>query len=172
MSKNRDSNSQAPEHEHERVRTLIEESQNLPNSLRYALLKRLDEEKSSSRSQNKSTLESSAAVGRMLESLKKAPSEVIGRVSQKVEEIRIERVEQVKSEVRKFVENIDLQKELIKLLSQISIDLNTTIRLVPDDDTTMGIKPKVTTKAKINWGEEAKEHEHSDEAHQQDDTQP
>ena len=141
--------------ERERVRTLIEDSQSLPEALRHALLNRLNEEQETAKPPPSSTT-SSLGVSRVLSSLKKAPAEVLDKVSQKVEEIREERVEQVKLEVKKLLESIDLQKEVVKVLSQVSIDLKTTIRLVPDPNSTVGVKPQVKTQAKLNWSEKHK----------------
>ena len=78
--------------ERERVRTLIEDSQSLPEALRHALLNRLNEE------QAPSSTTSSLGVSRVLSSLKKAPAEVLDKVSQKVEEIREEPISETDRE--------------------------------------------------------------------------
>lgn len=152
------SSSKQQAREKERVKRLIEESQSLPETLRHALLNRLNESQDTSSSVN-----STLGVSRVLSSLKKAPAEVLDKVTQKVEEIRDERVEQVKIEVKKLLDSIDLQKEVIKLLTQVSIDLKTTIRLVPDHESTVGIKPQVKTHAKLKWGDNVETSEATDD---------
>ena len=78
------------------------------------------------------------------------PSDLIESVTQRVDHYRTERVEQVKSEWRRLVDRVDLQREVQRLLSQLSIDVTLSIRLVPKEGATLGMSPKVETKAKLS----------------------
>ncbi len=159
-----------------RVREAIKQLDSLPQSLREALLNRLDasdELTSYADSQRGEHAQPSRGVKegkrvkgvrRAINSLRVSPGEVIGKVSQRVEELRAEGVEQVRSEVKRLVERVDLQSELVKLLSQLSIELKTTIKLEPKAESQFGVKPKVVTEAKLRWGDEVTP---SDEATQE-----
>ena len=149
-----------------RVREAIKQLDSLPQSLREALLNRLDasdelssyaDSPRSGHAQPSSGVKERKerkGVRRAIHSLRVSPGEVIGKVSQRVEELRAEGVEQVRSEVKRLVERVDLQSELVKLLSQLSIELKTTIKLEPKEESQLGVKPKVVTEAKLRWGDE------------------
>lgn len=148
------------EKDHSKVREAIEQSEALPETLRAALLQRLEE---GSSEEARTGIAGSFDVKRAFSSLRRAPSEVAHRVSQKVEELTNERVEQVRSEVKKLVERVDLQGEVIKLLSSISIELKTTVNLEPNEESPLGIKPAVKTKATLKWKDQESSNETSSE---------
>ena len=165
-----DSSSWRPDHrerersrEHDRLKRVIEQSEALPSQLRTALLKRLEQ---GSVEVEETEEQAETGVKKAINTLKRAPSEmvneVVHRVGQRVEELRGERVEQVKSEVRRLVERVDLQGEVLKLLSYVSIELKTTIKLEPKEDSQLGIKPVVKTHAKLRWRDQESSSEPND----------
>lgn len=50
----------------------------------------------------------------------------------------------VSAELRAFLENLNLNEELLRLLTKITFEIKTEIRLIPNEDST--VKPKVKNK--------------------------
>ncbi len=147
--------SSAPqEASNEKLKALLESNDRLPNSLKEALIKQLEK----GEQESTASTEREPILASVMKQIKQTPVQVIDKVSTKVnqtvETIRTDRIEQVKSEVRRWVEQVDLQAEAVKLLSQLSIELKTSIRLVPDSESKLGLKPDVSTKAQLKWGED------------------
>jgi hypothetical protein len=82
------------------------------------------------------------------QSLKQAPQELISQVGQRVDRYRAEGVEVARAELRRFLDRVDLNKELQKLLSQFSVEVTTEIRFAPAEDG-VGVKPMVKTSAQV-----------------------
>ena len=148
--------------EDERLLKLLEQSASLPDHVRELLIQRIltpDHEREAERSASSSK----PLLNRILSA---RPSHIIESVTQRVDHYRTERVEQVKSEWRRLIDRVDLQGEAQRLLSQLSIDVTLSIRLVPKEGATLGMTPKVDTKAKLNIRptEEAAEREDSEES--------
>lgn len=137
--------------EEERIAQVIQEAALLPPSLKEALLKRLQEgEPLKDPVQASEEPKITQGVSRIISSIK--ATEVIGQVAKRVDTYRTNRVEQIREEVKKLSEKIDLQGELHRLLSQISIEVKMKINLVPTDETgALGIKPKIVTSAQIHF---------------------
>ena len=132
--------------EDERLIQLLEHSASLPEHVRELLIQRIltpEDERVGQRSAD----ETQTLLNRILGA---RPSSLIESVTQRVDHYRTERVEQVKTELRKLVDRVDLQGEVQRLLSQLSIDVTLSIRLVPKEGATLGMTPKVETKAKLN----------------------
>ena len=135
--------------EDERLIRVLEQSNALPESVRAALIERvlsasvIDRDEVSSSDQG-------ASRPLLKRLLSQRPSALFESVTQRVDDYRAERVDQVRAELRKLVDRVDLQGEVQRLLSQISIDVTLSIRLVPKEGATLGMTPKVETKAKLN----------------------
>jgi hypothetical protein len=132
--------------EDERLIRLLEQSASLPEHVRELLIQRIltpTHEREAERSER----EAKPLLNRLLSA---RPSHLIESVTQRVDHYRAERVEQVKNEWRRLVDRVDLQGEVQRLLSQLSIDVTLSIRLVPKEGATLGMTPKVETKAKLN----------------------
>ena len=132
--------------EDERLLKILEQSASLPDHVRELLIQRIltpDHERAAERS----AVTSKPLLNRLLST---RPSHLIESVTQRVDHYRAERVEQVKNEWRRLVDRVDLQGEAQRLLSQLSIDVTLSIRLVPKEGATLGMTPKVETKAKLN----------------------
>lgn len=133
--------------EDERLIRVIEQSAALPEQVRSALIERILNSHKDSNLSSESSDEGQPLLSRLLN---KRPSALIETVTQRVDNYRAERVEQVRSEWRKLVDRVDLQGEVQRLLSQVSIDVTLSIRLIPKEGATLGMAPKVETSAKLN----------------------
>ena len=51
--------------------------------------------------------------------------------------------------MRRFLDRVDVQKEVAQLLSQFTIEVTTQIRFVPHSEG-KGIKPKIKTKTRMS----------------------
>ena len=143
----------------EKLKMLLESNESLPINLKEALIKHLDKtEQNLSQSNSDSPKDHTSLISNVLSQIKQTPVQVIDKVStrvnQTVDTIRNDKLEQVKSEVRRWVDQVDLQAEAVRLLSQLSIELKTSIRLVADQESKLGLKPEVNTKAQLKWGED------------------
>ena len=135
--------------EDERLIRVLEQSNALPESVRAALIERVlsasvidgDEVSSSDQGASRPLLK---------RLLSQRPSALFESVTQRVDDYRAERVDQVRAELRKLVDRVDLQGEVQRLLSQISIDVTLSIKLVPKEGAPLGMAPKVETRAKLN----------------------
>ena len=165
---NRDDTPQAPVDPNEKLRALLESNEALPSTLKDALIKHLDKAGYDSTAENHSSniVDQNSLFSSVFSQIKQTPVQVIdkvsNRVNQTVETIRSDKLEQVKNEVRRWVDQVDLQAEAIKLLAQLSIELKTSIRLVPDQESKLGLKPEVNTKAQLKWGVDQDQNDHSD----------
>ena len=132
--------------EDERLIQLLERSESLPEHVRKLLIQRIltSEDKHAG---GRSDEETQTLLNRILGG---RPSTLIESVTQRVDHYRTERVEQVKTELRRLVDRVDLQGEVQRLLSQLSIDVTLSIRLVPKEGAPLGMTPKVETRAKLN----------------------
>ena len=82
------------------------------------------------------------SVRRLIQSV---PSDVMDRLFHKLDEYKDDGLVMVQKEMRRFLDQVDLQKEVTHLLSQFTIEVTTQIRFVPQSEG-QGIKPKVKTK--------------------------
>ena len=150
---------QATQDSAEKLRILLESNKSLPINLKEALIKHLDKtDQDTSQVNSDHSKDYNSLLSNVFSQIKQTPVQVIDKVStrvnQTVDTIRNDKLEQVKSEVRRWVDQVDLQAEAVKLLSQLSIELKTNIRLVPDQESKLGLKPDVSTKAQLKWGED------------------
>ena len=83
------------------------------------------------------------------------PSELVERVSHKVDSYKAEGIEIARAELRRFLDRIDLNQELQALLSQFSVEVKTEIRFAPSEDGS-GVKPIVKTSAQVKRDPDAK----------------
>ena len=101
----------------------------------------------------KKALEKSSGVVDQTEGLRKAiqhvPQELIDRVLLKLDDFKEEGTDMLRYELRRFLDKIDIQKEVQKVLTQFSIEVTTHIRFVPQSDEALGVKPKIETQTKI-----------------------
>lgn len=81
-------------------------------------------------------------------SLQISKSELLEKVSHKVDSYKAEGVEIARAELRRFLDRIDLNQELQSLLSQFSVEVKTEIRFAPSEDGS-GVKPIVKTSAQV-----------------------
>ena len=98
--------------EDERLIQLLEHSASLPEHVRELLIQRIltpEDERVGQRSAD----ETQTLLNRILGA---RPSSLIESVTQRVDHYRTERVEQVKTELRKLVDRVDLQGEVQRLL--------------------------------------------------------
>ena len=86
------------------------------------------------------------SVRRLIQSV---PSDVMDRLFHKLDEYKEDGLIMVQNEMRRFLDQVDLQKELAQLLSQFTIEVTTEIRFVPQSEG-KGIKPKVKTKTRMS----------------------
>ena len=77
------------------------------------------------------------------------PSEAVDRLIGKLDDYKDEGVEMVRGELRRFLDRVDIQREIQSILSQFSVEVKTEIRFVPHDETPLGMKPEVKTQAKV-----------------------
>ena len=150
---------QATQDSAEKLRILLESNKSLPINLKEALIKHLDKtDQDTSQVNSDHSKDYNSLLSNVFSQIKQTPVQVIDKVStrvnQTVDTIRNDKLEQVKSEVRRWVDQVELQAEAVKLLSQLSIELKTSIRLVPDQESKLGLKPDVSTKAQLKWGED------------------
>jgi hypothetical protein len=77
------------------------------------------------------------------------PSEAVDRIIGKLDDYKDEGVEMVRGELRRFLDRVDIQREIQSILSQFSVEVKTEISFVPHDEATLGMKPEVKTQAKV-----------------------
>lgn len=58
-------------------------------------------------------------------------------------------VEIIAREVREFLENLNLNDVLVKTLTQLSFEIRTEIRFVPNDQAPGGVKPEIKRKVAV-----------------------
>ena len=86
------------------------------------------------------------SVRRLIQSV---PSDVMDRLFHKLDEYKEDGFELVQQEMRRFLDRVDVQKEVAQLLSQFTIEVTTQIRFVPHSEG-KGIKPKIKTKTRMS----------------------
>jgi len=72
------------------------------------------------------------------------PKEMMQFILQQADHTKREFMRVVAREVREFLDSSDLRDELLSLLSQVTFEVNTTVRLVPDPKN-KDLQPDVTT---------------------------
>ena len=72
-------------------------------------------------------------VGRIMDELR-LPREWLSTILSQTEKARKNIAEILKNELRKFLEGLDLQKELTKILTSMILEVKTEIRFVPTTD--------------------------------------
>jgi hypothetical protein len=87
--------------------------------------------------------------GSLRKLIQHAPQELIDRVLVKLDDYKEEGSELVRNELRRFLDRIDIQKEVRNILTQFSIEITTQIRFVAHQDDGLGIKPSIETKTKV-----------------------
>ena len=88
------------------------------------------------------------SVRRLIQSV---PSDVMAHLFHKLDEYKEDGLLMVQNEMRRFLDQVDLQKEVAHLLSQFTIEVTTEIRFVPQSEGKgKGIKPKIKTKTRMN----------------------
>jgi hypothetical protein len=86
------------------------------------------------------------SVRRLMQSV---PNDVMDRLFHKLDEYKEEGLGMVQGEMRRFLDQVDIQKEVTHLLSQFTIEVTTQIRFVPQSEG-QGIKPKIKTKTRMS----------------------
>lgn len=78
----------------------------------------------------------------------KLPKEVIGFILGQAEKSKDELMRVLSEELRRFFESAQLRQELIKVLSQVTIEVKAEVRLKPESETEAGAKvgPQVAVK--------------------------
>ena len=74
------------------------------------------------------------------------PKEVVERVTGRVDGYRAELLRVVRTEVREFLDRIDLGYELQKMLTSLSFEITTEVRFIPNDK---GVKPDIKARARV-----------------------
>jgi len=62
-------------------------------------------------------------------------------------------------ELREFLQNLNVNQELVKLLTALSFEIKTEIRFIPNDEAIAGVKPQVKPKVSIKRQREDDEEE-------------
>jgi len=78
----------------------------------------------------------------------KLPKEVISHIMSQVDETKQAALGVIGREVRVFLENTNISEELAKLLTQISFEVKTQVRFVPNDKKLVKVKHSVSRKSK------------------------
>ena len=58
-------------------------------------------------------------------------------------------VEIIAREVREFLQNVNLNEILVKTLTQLSFEIKTEIRFIPNDEAVGGVKPEIKRKVAV-----------------------
>jgi hypothetical protein len=87
-------------------------------------------------------------VARIMDEMR-LPRELIGTIMTQTERARRGLTEVLKGEVRRFLEGIDISKELNKLLSSMVLEVKTEIRFIPAEDGSINIKPSKKSRFSI-----------------------
>lgn len=81
------------------------------------------------------------------------PTALLGEMRQQLNErigsYSAEQLDQLKAELLRLIERLDLQGEAQRLLSRVAIDVTLTIKLAPEEDAPLGVKPQVKASAKL-----------------------
>jgi hypothetical protein len=95
----------------------------------------------------------------------KLPREIASHILSQVDETKHAALAVIAKETRQFLEKTNLSEELAKLLTQISFEIRTEVRFVPNDKAKGGLVPKVKFSApKFRTGESEEEKDGIDEA--------
>jgi hypothetical protein len=78
------------------------------------------------------------------------PKEVVGHVIRNVDQGKDEIVKVVGVQTRKFLEGIDLGKEIQKVLTSVSLEFKTELRFIPNDQ---AVRPEGRVAMKVTQGD-------------------
>jgi len=85
------------------------------------------------------------------------PKEVVNYLLSTASTTKNELVRIVAVEVREFLEKVNLQQELAKLLTTLSFEIKTEIRFIPNDESIGGVKPDIKRSVAIKKAGEPEE---------------
>jgi hypothetical protein len=77
------------------------------------------------------------------------PKEVANYLYNTAQNTKDEFFKIVARETREFLERVNLQEELAKLLTTLSLEVKTEIRFIPNDESVGGVKPDVKRKVAL-----------------------
>jgi len=79
----------------------------------------------------------------------KLPKEAVGFLLQQATNSKDEVVRVIGKEVRSFLESANLSAEMQKLLTQLSLEVKTEVRFIPNEEAVGGLKPDLKNKLAI-----------------------
>jgi hypothetical protein len=77
------------------------------------------------------------------------PKDVVNYLLNSAQNTKDEFFKIVARETREFLERVNLQQEMAKLLTQLSLEVKTEIRFIPNDEAVSGVKPDIKKKVSI-----------------------
>jgi hypothetical protein len=77
------------------------------------------------------------------------PKEVVGYLLTTAQATKDDLLRIVSRELREFLQNLNLGQELAKLLTQLSFEIKTEIRFIPNDQAVMGVSPSSRSKVSV-----------------------
>jgi hypothetical protein len=80
------------------------------------------------------------------------PKDVVNFLLQSANNSKDEVLRVVAKEVRTFLESANLSHELAKLLTQLSLELKTEVRFIPNDEAVGGVKPDMKRSMTLKRG--------------------
>ena len=80
------------------------------------------------------------------------PKDVVSFLLQSANNSKDEVLRVVAKEVRSFLESANLSHELAKLLTQLSLELKTEVRFIPNDEAVGGVKPDMKRSMTLKRG--------------------
>ncbi|MSP16370.1 MAG: hypothetical protein EXR73_07125 [Myxococcales bacterium] len=77
------------------------------------------------------------------------PKDVAGYLISSVQATKDEVFKIVARETREFLSNMNVNQELARLLTQVSLEIKTEIRFIPNDQAASGVKPDIKKKISV-----------------------
>lgn len=77
------------------------------------------------------------------------PKDVANYIINSAQGTKDEVLKIIARETREFLSKVDLRQEMAKLLTQLSLEVKTEIRFIPNDEAVGGVKPDVKKKIRI-----------------------
>lgn len=81
------------------------------------------------------------------------PKDVGDRVGHKLDELKAEAFRIIKTEVHEFLEKVDVQAEMQKLLTSLSFEIVTEVRFIPNEKGA-GVKPDMKSNVRVKKSDE------------------
>jgi transcription antitermination factor NusA-like protein len=95
----------------------------------------------------------------------KLPKEIANHILAQIDETKHAALAVIARETRLFLEKTNISEELAKLLTQVTFEIKTEVRFVPNDKGKVGLLPKVKISGPT-FGQ--KEEDGNDEKHEKD----